>query len=199
MSSFAPPCLHVLTLGVSSSLVFLWVPPRIYSHPLTRIAGKQIWGTFWSPDSRPNALPPAPNTHILMRSFRPGRETISFAWTLSTLVPLWAGRWQEVIEVIECLTGDQNKWNGVLLVCALWQRPERFTVLLSDKHLSKLKWPICNNCTQLGEGIRSADTLSWRDDRLHFSSKLEIGVVVGERGCHSSFEKWSVWTVSLLP
>lgn len=114
MSSFAPPCLHVLTLGVRSSLVFLWVPPRIYSHPLTRIAGKQIWGTFWSPDSRPNALPPAPNTHILMRSFRPGRETISFAWTLSTLVPLWAGRWQEVIEVIECLTGDQNKWNGAL-------------------------------------------------------------------------------------
>lgn len=117
-----------------------------------------------------------------MRSFRPGRKTISFAWTLSTLVPLWAGRWQEVIEVIECLTGDQNKWNGVLLVCALWQRLERFTVLLSDKHLSKLKWPIRNNCTQLGEGIRSADTLSWRDDRLHFSSKLEIGVVGGGKG-----------------
>lgn len=36
-----------------------------------------------------------------------------------------------------------------------------FTLLLSDKHLSKLKRPILNNRTQLGEGIRSADTLSW--------------------------------------
>lgn len=34
----------------------------------------------------------------------------------------------------------------------------RFTLLLSDKHLSKLKRPILNNRTQPGEGIRSADT-----------------------------------------
>lgn len=116
------PRLHVLTPGVRSSLMFLWVPPRIYSHPLTRLTGKQIWGTFWSPDSRPDALLPAPNTHVLLRSFRPGREARSFTWTLSTLVPSWAGRWQEVME---CLTDDQDKWHDVLLVCALWWWPER--------------------------------------------------------------------------
>lgn len=51
----------------------------------------------------------------------------------------------------------------------------RFTLLLFDKHLSKLKQRILNHHTQLEEGICSAGTLPWRDDGLHFSSKLEVG------------------------